>query len=416
MKRLVNIILVFTMIMSLMIGCTKVNAEDENAVITFMNFSSSGANEEVLKELVDGFMVDNPNIKVEVQTYGYSDYFDQLATKIAGGSAPDVFELNIENFRAYAEKDAIIELDTLLSENNIDVSAIHPKAIDAFKVDGKQFGLPTKFSNVVMFFNQDLFDQAGIAYPDETWTWTEELEAAKAIRALGNDYFGVFRPIQTHEFYKTVAQNGGGMMNSDQSAFTLNSPENIEALQMMIDRRNVSNVTPTADQMGGMGDWDLFKSGRLGMLVTGIWAFGDFTENIDFTWDIVVEPGITQKATHFFSDSVVVSKSSKNEAASAKFAAYIASSPVVAERRLEANWDLPVVLTDEVVAKYLSITPPNNKQAVFDSLEYLVMPPSLEKFGAIADDLMKYVDQAIAGNMTAKEALDEAQEEISDKY
>jgi multiple sugar transport system substrate-binding protein len=68
------------------------------------------------------------------------------------------------------------------------------------------------------------------------------------------------------------------------------------------------------------------------------------------------------------------------------------------------------------VAKYLSITPPNNKQAVFDSLEYLVMPPSLENFGAIADDLMKYVDQAIAGNMTAKEALDAAQEEISGKY
>lgn len=416
MKHLVKMILVVMLILGLMVGCTSANADEENAVITFMNFSSSGANEEVLKEMVDGFMADNPNIKVEIQTYGYADYFDQLATKIAGGSAPDVFELNIENFRAYAEKDAIIELDTLLSENNIDVSAIHPKAIDAFKVDGKQFGLPTKFSNVVMFYNQDLFDQAGIAYPDETWTWAEELEAAKAIKALGNDYFGVFRPIQTHEFYKTVAQNGGGMMNSDQSEFTLNSPENIEALQMMIDRRNVSNVTPTADQMGGMGDWDLFKSGRLGMLVTGIWAFGDFTENIDFTWDIVVEPGIEQKATHFFSDSVVVSKSSEHEAAAAKFAAYIASSPVVAERRLEANWDLPVVLTDEVVDKYLSITPPNNKQAVFDSLEYLVMPPSLEKFGAIADDLMKYVDQAIAGNMTAKEALDAAQEEISSKY
>lgn len=416
MKHLGKIILTLVMVMVLVVGCSSTKGSDENAEITFMNFSSSGANEAVLKELVDGFMVDNPNIKVEIQTYGFDDYFDQLATKIAGGSAPDVFELNIENFRAYAEKGAIIELDALLKDNNIDVSAIHPKAIDAFKVGDKQYGLPTKFSNVVLFYNKDLFDEAGIPYPDGSWTWTEELEAAKAIRALGDDYFGIFRPIQTHEFYKTVAQNGGGMMNADQSAFTLNSPQNIEALQMMIDRRNVSNVTPTDDQMGGMGDWDLFKSGRLGMLVTGIWAFGDFTENTDFEWDIVVEPGIKQNATHFFSDSVVVSKSSKNEDAAAKFAAYIASSPVVAQKRLDANWDLPVVLTDDVVKQYLSITPPNNKQAVFDSLEYLVMPPSLEKFNAIADDLMKHINEAIAGNMTAKEALDAAQKEISNKY
>ncbi|GAB6107794.1 ABC transporter substrate-binding protein [Fusibacter bizertensis] len=416
MKHLGKMILVFAMVMILVTGCSSTKSGDGNAEITFMNFSSSGANEAVLKELVDNFMVENPNIKVEIQTYGYDDYFDQLATKVAGGSAPDVFELNIENFRSYAEKGAIIELDSLLKDNNIDVSAIHPKAIDAFKVGDKQFGLPTKFSNVVLFYNKDLFDQANIAYPDASWTWAEELEAAKAIRALGDDYFGVFRPIQTHEFYKTVAQNGGSMMNADQTAFTLNSPENIEALQMMIDRRNVSNVTPTDDQMGGMGDWDLFKSGRLGMLVTGIWAFGDFTENADFNWDIVVEPGIKQKATHFFSDAVVVSKASKNEAAAAKFAAYIASSPVVAQKRLDANWDLPVVLTDDVVKQYLSITPPDNKQAVFDSLEYLVMPPSLEKFNAIADDLMKYINEAIAGNMTVKDALDAAQEEISNKY
>ncbi len=90
----------------------------------------------------------------------------------------------------------------------------------------------------------------------------------------------------------------------------------MEALEMMIDRINEYNVTPNADQMGGMGDWDLFKSGRLGMLVTGIWAFSDFTENTDFEWDIVVEPGIKEKATHFFSDAIVVSENTdKKEAA-----------------------------------------------------------------------------------------------------
>jgi multiple sugar transport system substrate-binding protein len=206
------------------------------------------------------------------------------------------------------------------------------------------------------------------------------------------------------------------MMNADQSAFTLNSAQNVEALEIMIARINTTNVTPTTEQMGGMGDWDLFKSGRLGMIVTGIWAFNDFATNCDFAWDIAVEPGIKNHATHFFSDAVVVSKDSKVIAAATAFAAFLSGSPEAALLRANANWDLPVALTDEVVAAFKAVVPPANKQAVFDSLDYLVMPPSLEKFGAVADDLQIYLSKAIAGELTAKEALDQAQALISGKY
>jgi multiple sugar transport system substrate-binding protein len=382
----------------------------EMVEITFMNYSSSGANEEVLGEMVEAFEAENQNIKVDVRTYGFDDYFQQLATSIAGGTTPDVFELNIENFRAYANKSVIAKIE------GVDTTNIHPTTLEAFAIDGVQYGLPTKFSNVVMIYNKDLFDQAGVDYPTNDWTWEEELEAAKKIRALGENYFGVYRPIQTWEFYKTVVQNGGSMMNPDQSEFTINSPENVEALEMMIDRINEYNVTPNADQMGGMGDWDLFKSGRLGMLVTGIWAFSDFTENADFAWDIVVEPGIKEKATHFFSDAIVVSESTEKKEAAIKFATFISGSAEAAAIRLEANWDLPVALTDEVTNAYLAITPPENKQAVIDSLDYLVMAPSLENFNAIADTLNDYLEQAVMGILTPQEALDQAQEEISGQY
>ena len=60
---------------------------------------------------------------------------------------------------------------------------------------------------------------------------------------------------------------------------------------MMADRVLVSNVQPTDVQMGGMGDWDLFMSGRLGMIPTGIWAFQSFADGCDFNWDITIEPG-----------------------------------------------------------------------------------------------------------------------------
>jgi multiple sugar transport system substrate-binding protein len=419
MKKLIKMLAICLSLLMMVTGCqsndttetTEPTAEtNEPTEIIFMNYSSSGANEETLIEMVNAFEAKNPDVMVDLQTYGYDDYFQQLATKIAGDTTPDVFELNIENFRAYANKGVLAKIE------GVDVSEIHPKALEAFTIDNEQFGLPTKFSNVVMIYNKELFDAAGVDYPTSDWTWDDELAAAMTISDMGDDYFGVFRPIQTWEFYKTVEQNGGSMMNAAQTEFTLNSVENAEALEMMIDRVNKYNVTPNADQMGGMGDWDLFKSGRLGMIVTGIWAFPDFTENCDFDWDIVVEPGITEKATHFFSDAVVVSSKSEENEAATRFAAFISGSQETAEIRLDANWDLPVALTDEVTTKYLSVTPPENKQAVIDSLNYLVMPPSLEQFSAIADVLGEYLNQALAGNLTAQEALDQAQEDITTQF
>jgi multiple sugar transport system substrate-binding protein len=406
MKKLLAVLAVVLFLAA----CTPAKAEE--VTIKFLNYSSNGGQEATLTAMVDAFEAANPLIKVEVETLGYADYFTQLATRVAGGQAPDVFELNIENFRAYADKGAIAELDL----SKVDISKIQPTTLKAFQIGTKQYGLPTKFSNVVLIYNKDLFDQAGVAYPTSSWTWAEELAAAQKIRALGTDIYGVFRPIQTWEFYKTVVQNGGSMMNADQSAFTLNSAQNVEALEIMIARINTSNVTPTTEQLGGMGDWDLFKSGRLGMIVTGIWAFNDFATNCDFAWDIAVEPGIKTHATHFFSDAVVVSKDSKVTAAATAFAAFLSGSPEAALLRANANWDLPVALTDEVITAFKAVVPPANKQAVFDSLNYLVMPPSLEKFGAVADDLQIYLSKAIAGELTAKEALDQAQALISGKY
>ncbi|AUD64557.1 hypothetical protein BK011_02255 [Tenericutes bacterium MZ-XQ] len=386
--------------------------ESEDVEITFLNYSSNGGQEDTLTDMVEAFEEENPNITVNVETLGYDDYFTQLAIRVAGNQAPDVFELNIENFRAYADKNALLEIET----DDLDLDNVHATTLEAFQIGDKQFGLPTKFSNVVLIYNKDLFDQAEIAYPTSSWTWAEELAAAQAISDLGTDIYGIFRPIQTWEFYKTVAQNGGSMMNADQSAFTINSTENVEALEMMIARINETNVTPNAEQMGGMGDWDLFLSGRLGMIVTGIWAFSNFAENASFAWDIEVEPGISQKATHFFSDAVVVSAQTEESEAAQKFAAFLSGSEEAALLRANANWDLPVALTDEVRTAYTAITPPANKEAVFESLNHLVMPPSLEKFGQVADVLQSYLDLAIAGEITAQKALDDAQAEIVSKF
>ena len=374
----------------------------EPVTITYCNFNANGGQEGTLDEMVAAFEAEYPNIKVEVETIAYDDYFTQMQTRVAGGTAPDCYELNIENFAAYANKG-------LLGEITGDFSGLNATALAAFNVGGVQYGLPESFSNVVLIYNKDLFDQAGVAYPDSDWTQDDLQAAAEAIRALGDDIFGIWQPITYNEFFKVVAQYGGALLNEDRTQFTINSPENIAAAQALVDRVLVSNVQPNPVQQGGMGDWDMFMSGRLGMIPTGIWAFQSFTENCAFDWDIAVEPGATQKATHFFSNCVVINPESENQEAASIWLTWLASSTKSADIRLEAGWDLPALGDTAALAAYLDITPPANRAAVFESLNYLVMPPVIEDYALMSDIIGQYLSAAADGTMTVEDALNAAQ-------
>ena len=127
--------------------------------ITYCNFNASGGNEETLQKMYEAFHEEHPNITVEIETIAMDDYFTQMQTRVAGGTAPDCYELNIENFASYANKGVLAEI------SGVDLSRLDETALSAFNVDGKQYGLPGNFSNVVLVYNKDLFDQAGIEIP-----------------------------------------------------------------------------------------------------------------------------------------------------------------------------------------------------------------------------------------------------------
>ena len=384
---------------------TQDDTAGEPVTITYCNFNSSGGNEETLARMYEAFHEEYPNITVEIETIGFDDYFTQMQTRVAGGTAPDCYELNIENFAAYANKGMLAEI------TGVDVSGLNDTALNAFKVDGKQYGLPESFSNVVLIYNKDLFDQAGVDYPTADWTQDDVQDAAEKIRALGDDIFGIWQPITYNEFFKVVAQYGGALLNEDKTAFTINSPENLEAATVLVDRVLESNVQPNAVQQGGMGDWDMFMSGRLGMIPTGIWAFQTFTDGCDFAWDIAVEPGSTQKATHFFSNCVVMNPETEHPEEVAAWLAWLASSTASADIRLEAGWDLPALKDLDALSPYLEVTPPDNREAVFESLDYLVMPPVIEDYALMSDIISQKLAAAAEGTITVQEALDQAQAE-----
>jgi len=386
----------------------------EPETITYFTFSAAPDHLEDLDNMIGIFEAANPNVNVEVETAPFDEYFTKLQALIAGGEAPDVFELNYENFVTFASKGVLADLTGRMeADPDSAVGVYYPRSYDAFNYNGLQAGLPATFSTVVLFYNKDLFDAAGIDYPAADWTWADAVEAGKAITDADAGVWGLCSPIQFWEFYKKAAQNGCAFFNEDQTEVTIDSPECVEALQTMIDFVTTDGVMPSDVDMAGISDGDLFNSGNLGMLVTGIWMYGAFAD-APFAWDIQVEPGMAEKATHFFANGVSVFAASEHRDAAYEWAKFFTSSPEMAEIRVASGWELPTLNNPEYVEGYLSQTPPDNRAAVFESLEYSIVPPVIARQNEMQDTVNQLIDLVKLGELTPEEALSQAKVQIEE--
>jgi multiple sugar transport system substrate-binding protein len=163
--------------------------------------------------------------------------------------------------------------------------------------------------------------------------------------------------------------------------------------------------------MGGIGDADLFQQGKIAMWHTGIWMFNVLQEMPD--WDITVEPGNTNVASHFFANAAVASATTKHPKEAAAWLQYLASSKETVDQRLNGNWELPAVFDEDLLAPYLEQSPPENRQAVFDALEGVVVPPVIERQQELQDTVTLYLQKAVQGELSVKDALDQAAAEVT---
>jgi multiple sugar transport system substrate-binding protein len=381
-------------------GCSASGGSSSGPVtITYSNFISNGGNEKNLQKIVDAFQKANPDIKVKVTTTAYTDYFTKLQTDLSAGTQADVFDVDAGSFANIQSNGVLAALDGVKS------SDYRTSVLDTYKVGGKQYGLPTSFSNVVLFYNKDLFAKAGVAAPTDSWTWADEKAAAQKLTDKGAGVWGDYQPVTYNEYYKAIQQAGGSFLSNNGKSAAFNSAEGKTAADWIAGKSGT--VMPTAAQGAGTADFDtnLFKSGKLAMWHTGIWMFS-LLGQLPFNWDVVVEPGDTQKASATFSNAVVVSDNSKNKAAAQKWAEYLSSSEEMVNVRLDAGWELPAVSNDALLKPYLEKTPPANRQAVFDALEHIAVAPQLgANSQQIQDAVTNSLGEIAAGRQTTDSAI-----------
>ena len=390
-------------------GCsTEPSAEgDGDVVVTYSNFISAGGNEENLELIVEAFEAENPGITIDVTTLPYADYFTTLQTDLAAGTIADVVDTNYDFFPQLAASGALAPLEVS------NAGAYRESLIDAYSVDGVSYGLPSSFSAVVLYYNADLFDQAGLDYPTADWTWADEQAAAEAITALGDDIWGSHQPVSFYEYYKVLEQNGESFLNEDGTAVAFNTPGGIEAAEWLTSKSGT--VMPTIEQGQGSPDFDtnLFVEGKLGMMHTGIWVFGAVAD-VPFAWDIAVEPGNGTQASAVFSNAVGVSANAENVEAATLWAEFLTSSQTMVDVRLDSGWELPPISDEAQLAVYLEKGDPANRQAVFDSLDGIALTPLVENGQQEMQDIItEELIEAQAGRTSVADALASAEERIN---
>jgi multiple sugar transport system substrate-binding protein len=214
------------------------------------------------RDLITKFESANPGAKVKLQMVSWTDINQKITTLVSTNQAPDV--LNLDAYANFAGDDLLLKADDVLSPKTQD------DFIDKFaengKYDGTQYGIPFVGSVRGLFYNKDMFKQAGIQSPPKTW---DELRAdAMKLKAKGDVGYGMpLGPEEAQaEFSLFMWGNGGDWVDGD--TWTITKQQNVQALDFMNELANQDKVTqPNPGTTNRTDLWKVFGAGKIGMVM-----------------------------------------------------------------------------------------------------------------------------------------------------
>lgn len=380
-------------------------------VVSFLTYDENKEGAEA--QVVAAFEAAHPEIKVNFQLLPYADYFTSLKTWIAGGTAPDVASLDLAMLQEMAASGSLVNLNDLITSENYDMSAYYQSTLDMFKNNGGQYGLPASYSTVVLYYNKNLFDAAGLPYPDDKMDWATYLDYAKKLTKDTNgdgtiDTFGTAR--LWWPYYMLVT--GATPFNADASACTLTEPAAITGFQSMVDLTLKDKVAPSAADLAAQDDWHMFEAGRIAMYPIGPWSVSEFNDVIkDFDWDATTLPiGPTGKKTTFlFGNAYGMLSGSKNQAAAFEFMKFVTGAEGDTIRQ-NAGFEIAPIKTvaESLYLKSMEGKKPANAKVFLDSAEFAQSVPTHARWSEIADAISSQLDSALLGDITVEQAMQNA--------
>ena len=299
MKKAITKLVAITLIPSLLlVGClsdSSGESKEENSEmveLTFWRNSGTDVENKVYEDLVTSFEEEHPNIDVKMTPIPFADYSTKLRTALASGNPPDVFAVDSPDLAAYAQAGALKSINKEVTEE-ADIEDFPDTTLEGLTYKDEIYALPIVQSGIAMFYNKNLFEEAGIESPpkdpNNPWTWEQVLDASKKLDALSESVYGIdpgqgFSDGEGPSYFKTpiIWQFGGEILSPDNTTANeyLNSKESLEALQFYKDLYHKHKVA--AMELPP----DPFATGKLGISINGSWVLSHYKNNFpDFKLD-----------------------------------------------------------------------------------------------------------------------------------
>lgn len=298
-KKLLTLIVSLTFMTSLFTACSS-NAKPSSSTatpaskteITYMAWYNNETEPKETQKSLDKFNESQDKITVKLVSVPYADYVTKLNTMASSNSLPDTAMMMESQVIKWAVNDKLLDISNMYSGNEAPLDSL------AFKYNGKAVAYSAANEVLLLYYNKDIFDKAGLPYPpasaDKAWTWQEFVDVAKKLTKDKNGKTPSDAGFDTQNIvtyganFNTISwmwpvlalSNGGGLVSQDGKELLLGKPETIEAAQAIADLNLKEHVAPTPATLATFPTLDVtLLSGKVAMATSGQWEIGVSLKN-----------------------------------------------------------------------------------------------------------------------------------------
>ncbi|MBS6603327.1 MAG: sugar ABC transporter substrate-binding protein [Brachyspira sp.] len=312
-------------------------SDKQNEGKTVIQYASWGSKSEVdiLKPLLVDFEMENPDLKVEFMHIP-QNYFQKIHLLFASNTAPDVIFINNLYLPLYANAGVLENLD----DYDINQKDFYKKSLDALSWKGKLYAVPRDVSNLVIYYNKEIFKSANLSYPKENWTMDEFLHIAKILTKRPN-VFGISFEEDSLFYLPYLMSEGGGILSDDLSREIIEDSSSQSGLKFYANLRKKYHVAPTKSESASATMAQMFLQGKLAMHLSGRWLVPKYREEAVFEWDIVPFPkGASGSIVPLDASGWAISKNSKHKQDAFRLIKFLSSKTSI-EKLAESGLIVP---------------------------------------------------------------------------
>jgi multiple sugar transport system substrate-binding protein len=377
------------------------------ATVTFLG-RGSVTNQQSFQELAQRFSRENPGITVEY-THEAGNFDEKYQVLAAGGQTPDVAFGTVANFKSHVARGLAAYVDDLAKrDRQFKEQEYDEYWLVALKYKGRLAGLPWDPGMVVLYFNRNVFQKAGIRFPDPTTplAWDDVIELGKRLtRESGGQVESWGLDVWWARMWWQIPRQLGlaDVYQGDEHVLKLDHPTAIEGLQWLADLRVKHKISRPPGYPGPATD---FRSGKLAMNAAGAWDAANNRRDMQDDWDWLPLPQFKGKkrVTMGQASPVIMGAASKVKDQAWQLMRYLAG-PVGQELAMERGTSQPILKAQHNHPAFTKARPPHTHQVVVDEVKFAVPPP----YGPSYLEVQALVDKVMApvysGEQSARQAI-----------